>query len=293
MRFIRALILVVVLAATAEAQTYTVSGVASPVAGGSVSPSYATGAVSSTLTITETAATGYAFVVWTATGSATLTSSTATTTTLTISSANTTFTASFTPINYHVEVLSLPAAGGTMSAGSSTGTLGQTISITESPATGYVFAGWTTTAGTLAGILTPTASLTIAGGGTLTANFMVARAAPSLPAAPADYTVTLSTINATLTAPLFTTATSTSVTVTDSSTVILAANAARTMAVICNTSSTATIYMSFSNSATVGLGVPIGPGGNYQIDRNNRSVTILSGKCATGQSAVLLATEGQ
>ena len=172
---------------TAAAVTYSLTGTASPTAGGTITGTgtYASGA---TATLTATAAAGYTFSGWSG-------SATGTTNPVTVSmTANRSVTATFTPITYTLTTTASPTAGGAVT-GAGTYNSGTTATLTATPAAGYTFTGWSGAATgttnpvtvsmtanrsvtatftpityTLTTIATPTAGGTVAGGGTYAYN---------------------------------------------------------------------------------------------------------------------------
>lgn len=126
------------------------------------------------ITATETASNGYVFAGWSVTGSSALSSSrsAATTTSLTVY-GNFTLTASFTQLHYTLTASASPTAGGTVSVSpsQSTYTYGNVVAISETANPGYTFTNWTVAGGTLSSSAAITASLTVQGNVTLTANY--------------------------------------------------------------------------------------------------------------------------
>ncbi|SEP44563.1 InlB B-repeat-containing protein [Niastella yeongjuensis] len=155
--------------------SYVLTTSANPSAGGSVSrspnaSSYSPGTV---VTLTATPASGYTFTGWS--GGA---SGTNTTTTVTMNS-NTSVTANFTNstgTTYTLTTTANPSAGGavTRSPNTSTYAPGTVVTITATPASGYVFSSWsggasgnsTTTSVTMNANTSVTANFTTSGGGT-------------------------------------------------------------------------------------------------------------------------------
>jgi uncharacterized repeat protein (TIGR02543 family) len=148
-----------------EAITYTLTTAAAPTAGGSVSrsinaASYNSGTV---VTLTATPAAGYSFTGWS--GSATGTASSVAVT----MDANKTVTANFEAITYTLTTAAAPTAGGSVSRSINAASYnsGTVVTLTATPAAGYVFTGWS-------GSATGTASsvaVTMDANKTVTANF--------------------------------------------------------------------------------------------------------------------------
>ena len=104
--------------------------------------------VSGTVNITATPSSGYVFSGWSVTGGATLGSSSTASTTLTMGAANATLTATFTRTytlswsNPTGGTISVTQGGNSVSSGSSF-IAGTSLNITATPASGYIFNGWT------------------------------------------------------------------------------------------------------------------------------------------------------
>ena len=95
------------------------------------------------LGIVATPATGYDFTSWTAEG-ATLGSSTSATTTLTMPAAAVALSATFTPQDIESDVILDDAIeNGSISANKATANVGETVTLTATPASGYVTGEWT------------------------------------------------------------------------------------------------------------------------------------------------------
>ena len=116
---------------------YTVSTSSSPAAGGSASGggTYSSGSSS---TVTATPATGYQFVNWTQGGSSVSTSASYS---FTVTS-NITLVANFTQATYTITTSSSPSAGGTTSGGGGFN-YGASVTVSATPASGYLFVNWT------------------------------------------------------------------------------------------------------------------------------------------------------
>ena len=137
--------------------------------------------VSSTLSVSITATTGYTFSSWSAVGcamSSTSTTSGVTTATLTPSADNATLTANYTENSYSVSVSVSPAATGSISSptpidGKITVKQVTGTSVTATPAINYVFKNWTYSGGGLTSSSTTKTSTFKATttGGSITANF--------------------------------------------------------------------------------------------------------------------------
>ena len=143
--------------------TYTISGVSSPTAGGTVTIGKTSAASGTAVSISASPASGYKFSKWTVTGTgASVANPTSATTTLTVGSSNVTVTAVFEKIaaaTYTISKVSSPTAGGTVTIGKTSAASGTAVSISASPASGYKFSKWTVT-GTGASVANPTSAST-------------------------------------------------------------------------------------------------------------------------------------
>jgi hypothetical protein len=124
-------------------------------------------------TISATAAGGYVFSTWTVTaGTASIANPTGASTTVTLTSGNATVRADFIPATVNLTVGS-DGNGTTTPSGTVPVTPGVAQSITATPASGYIFANWTITAGT-ATIANPNSAattVTITAAASIRANF--------------------------------------------------------------------------------------------------------------------------
>ena len=146
-----------------QAAVYTITLVASPVEGGTVSGggTYSHG---SSATVIATPNTGYTFANWTENG------------TVVSSNASYSFTvtgsrvlvANFTPITHTINLVSSPTAGGVLSGGG-TYPHGTIITVNATPNPGYQFINWTQGGAVLTTL--PFYSFTVNGSRTLHANF--------------------------------------------------------------------------------------------------------------------------
>ena len=143
--------------------TYTISGVSSPTAGGTVTIGKTSAASGTAVSISASPASGYKFSKWTVTGTgASVANPTSATTTLTVGSSNVTVTAVFEKIaaaTYTISKVSSPTAGGTVTLGKTSAASGTAVSISASPASGYKFSKWTVT-GTGASVANPSSAST-------------------------------------------------------------------------------------------------------------------------------------
>jgi hypothetical protein len=94
---------------------------------------------------------------------------------ITVPSSATTYTASFSTIYYLTTAVSPPGSG-SIYPPSGWYYSGTAVTLTESPASGYAFAGFTNTGGTLSG-----STITMSGPATVTANFLILVTVTSVP----------------------------------------------------------------------------------------------------------------
>src|SRR5439155_4005200 len=127
----------------------------------SKNPDQATYAPGSTVTLTATPATGYAFSNWSGDASGTTNPLTVTV------AANKSITANF--VGYQVTVAIAPPSSGTVSKNPDQATYapGSTVTLTATPATGYAFSNWS---GDASGTTNPL-TVTMAANKSITANF--------------------------------------------------------------------------------------------------------------------------
>ncbi len=154
-----------------QLQSYTLTTNAVPSDGGTVSPSSGSYYSGSQVTISETPASGYVFNGWSCTGTNCY-SGTTDSAVITISS-NVVETANFQQsiATYTLATNSVPTNGGTTTPVSGSYEAGNSVTITETPASGYVFNGWTCTgAGCYAGT-SPSNTIIISANTVETANF--------------------------------------------------------------------------------------------------------------------------
>jgi uncharacterized repeat protein (TIGR02543 family) len=123
--------------------TYTLSSAVSPSGGGSVTLGAASGYYNDSISISAAPSTGYSFASWSTT-SGTIADATQSETTITMPASDTTVTASFEKIDYSITTQSDPQGAGTVTADVSTANYGDTVTLSQTPATGYAFDGYTT-----------------------------------------------------------------------------------------------------------------------------------------------------
>ena len=159
--------------------SYSFAANAVPAAGGSVScsgrgtscsTSYPYGAQE---TVTAYPASGYSVTGWTCTGAGVSCPGTGAAQTVTIPTGGATMTADFAPQSYSFAANAVPAGAGTVSCSgggatscsAGTYTYGNTITVTASPTSGNVFAGWTCNPGAACSASNSVATVTIPAGG--------------------------------------------------------------------------------------------------------------------------------
>jgi len=155
-----------VTAVFAAINQYALNVQVSPAAGGTVtkSPDQSSYTEGSTVTLTATAAAGYAFSSWA--GDVTGTTNPVTVT----MNSNKTIIANFTQLpTYTLTVTNVPAAGGTVtkSPDATSYPQGSTVTLTATPAYGYVFSSWS---GDVTGTTNPV-TVTMDGNKAVTANY--------------------------------------------------------------------------------------------------------------------------
>ena len=118
---------------------YTVSKATTPSGGGSASLSKTTATYGEQITVTPSPATGWRVKSITTSPACTVTNNK-----FTMPAANVTVTVTFEKIPYSVSKSSSPAAGGTVTTNKTTANYGDTVTVSQTPASGYYFNGWTT-----------------------------------------------------------------------------------------------------------------------------------------------------
>jgi len=107
--------------------------------GGTLTASAASAAPGTTITLYPSPSTGYQLSGYTTNPSTTITNNK-----FTMPSSNITITATFTKITYTISKAASPAAGGTVTTGANSATMGTSVSVSQTANTGYYFNGWTT-----------------------------------------------------------------------------------------------------------------------------------------------------
>ena len=107
--------------------------------GGSLSASVASASPGETVTLTPSASTGYYLTGYTTNPSVTITNNT-----FTMPSSAISVTANFAKITYTISKGASPSGGGTVTTSANSATMGTSVTVSQTPATGYYFNGWTT-----------------------------------------------------------------------------------------------------------------------------------------------------
>lgn len=142
---------------------------ATATAGGSVAPAAQVKTIGQAVEVTATANTGYEFAGWTATG-VTLADAMANPATFNQPANDVSLVATFVEIDYNVTATA--NAGGTVAPATQVMNYGDAVTVTATPAAGYVFNGWTATGVTLANAMANPASFSMpANNVTLVADF--------------------------------------------------------------------------------------------------------------------------
>lgn len=142
---------------------------ATATAGGTAAPAAQIKTIGQAVEVTATANIGYTFTGWTATG-VTLADAMANPASFTQPANDVALVATFAKIDYNVTASA--NAGGTVAPAALVKNYGDAVSVTATPAAGYVFNGWTATGVTLANVMTNPASFTMpANDVTLVADF--------------------------------------------------------------------------------------------------------------------------
>ena len=123
--------------------TYSLSKAVSPSGGGSVTLGAASGYYNDKIQIKAAATSGYQFTGWTSSGG-TIDDANAATTTFTMPASNATVTAAFSKIDYSISTFVDPAGSGTLECDKSTAQVGDVVTLTPTPASGYAFDSYTT-----------------------------------------------------------------------------------------------------------------------------------------------------
>lgn len=118
---------------------YTVSKTTTPSGGGSASLSKTTATYGEQITVTPSPATGWRVKTITTSPACTVTNNK-----FTMPASNITVTVTFEKIPYSITKSSSPAAGGTVTTNKITANYGDTVTISQTPSSGYYFNGWTT-----------------------------------------------------------------------------------------------------------------------------------------------------
>lgn len=107
--------------------------------GGTLTASASSAQAGATITLTPTPSTGYQLSSLTTSPSVTITNNK-----FTMPNSNITVTATFTKKSYTITKKTSPSGGGTVTTSANTAKMGDSVTISQTPATGYYFTGWTT-----------------------------------------------------------------------------------------------------------------------------------------------------
>ena len=145
-----------------ENQDFSVS--CSSSAGGSLSASATTARQGTTVTLYPSANTGYQFSSYTTSPAVTISNNK-----FTMPASNVSITANYTKINYSITKGASPSGGGTVTTSKSTANYGDSVTVSQTPASGYYFSGWTTSP---SGLISGNAFTMPASNVTITANYL-------------------------------------------------------------------------------------------------------------------------
>lgn len=116
---------------------YSISKAVSPSGGGSVTVA-STAQMGDSVSVSQTPATGYRFSSWSTSPSLSISNNK-----FTMPASNVSITANYAKISYSITKAVNPSGAGTVTAPSSA-TYGDTVTLSQTPSTGYRFTGWTT-----------------------------------------------------------------------------------------------------------------------------------------------------
>ena len=133
---------------TIDTASTSLSVTCSAGAGGTLSASALSATPGSTVTLYPSASTGYYLTGYTTSPAVTITNNQ-----FVMPNSAISITANFAKISYTISKAASPSGGGTVTTSKNSATYGESITISQTPATGYYFNGWTTSP-----------SLTISGG---------------------------------------------------------------------------------------------------------------------------------
>lgn len=107
--------------------------------GGTLTASASSAAPGATITLTPSPSTGYQFSGYTTSPALTITNNR-----FTMPSSNVSITANFTKITYSISKGASPSGGGTVTTSVNSATMGTSVTVSQTPASGYYFNGWQT-----------------------------------------------------------------------------------------------------------------------------------------------------
>lgn len=124
---------------TVDTYTDSFSITCSAGTGGTLSANKSAASPGETITLTPTPSTGYQFSGYSSSPSVSISNNK-----FTMPSSNVTITANFTKISYAITKGASPSGAGTVTTSANSATMGTTVTVSQTPATGYYFNGWTT-----------------------------------------------------------------------------------------------------------------------------------------------------
>jgi len=119
--------------------SYTITKAVSPSGSGTLSSSVNSAGIGDTITLTPVAATGYQFSSYSTSPALTITNNK-----FTMPASNVTVTANFTKITYSISKATSPSGAGTVTTSVNSAVMGTSVTVSQTPGTGYYFNGWTT-----------------------------------------------------------------------------------------------------------------------------------------------------
>ena len=170
--------------------SFSIITVVSPEGAGTLTASETSAAPGTTITLTATPATGYYLSSYNNNQSVAISNNA-----FTMPSGAITVTANFAKINYTVTAAVNPSGGGSLTLSKTSATMGDTVTLTATPATGYQFSSYSNTGGTISGntLTMPAGNVTVTANFTMVSYTVTAAVSPS-----GGGTLTLSKSSATM-----------------------------------------------------------------------------------------------